>query len=99
MIGLLSEVSEIPFLALMDDPDDGESHWSMQAACRDYHHSIFFMRGGAGDGYEAKRVCHRCPVIDLCGEYALAYRIEWGVFGGMNAKERRKELSRRRKSR
>lgn len=44
---------------------------------------------------EAKAVCRECPVIDECLSFALAsikrhhFSIESGIWGGLNAKERR----------
>lgn len=37
----------------------------------------------------AIEVCQRCPVVSECLEYALAHRIEHGVWGGMSAVQRR----------
>lgn len=39
--------------------------------------------------------CMRCPVRDLCGDYAITAREPWGVWGGMTASERRKLLRKR----
>lgn len=39
---------------------------------------------------EAKALCERCPVVEPCLDYALANRIEDGVWGGLNEKERAK---------
>ena len=37
----------------------------------------------------AKEVCHRCPVMDLCREFALQTREPFGVWGGLAEAERR----------
>lgn len=38
----------------------------------------------------AKRICATCPVQEPCLAYALANRIEHGVWGGTSARERRR---------
>ncbi|MDT2009769.1 WhiB family transcriptional regulator [Rhodococcus opacus] len=37
---------------------------------------------------EAKRICHRCPVIDRCRTYPLDSRERYGVWGGTSERER-----------
>lgn len=39
---------------------------------------------------QAKKVCRDCPVKEPCLAYALANRIEHGVWGGTSARERRR---------
>jgi WhiB family redox-sensing transcriptional regulator len=41
-------------------------------------------------------VCSECPVQLDCLEYALAYRIDHGVWGGASERERRRILKQRR---
>ena len=38
---------------------------------------------------EAKRVCRRCPVRSECLQYALRVREPLGIWGGLDALERR----------
>lgn len=38
---------------------------------------------------EAKTICARCPVLDVCREFAMATRQQWGVWGGMSEDDRR----------
>lgn len=64
--------------------------WQEDARCREAPQHLFFINGGAGDGYEAKRYCHRCIVIDQCLEYALETNQRFGIWGGLSAKERRR---------
>jgi WhiB family redox-sensing transcriptional regulator len=40
----------------------------------------------------AKAICHECPVEEECLRYALRHEMEWGVWGGLSAKERRRIL-------
>jgi WhiB family redox-sensing transcriptional regulator len=47
------------------------------------------------DGAEQKRartICTGCPVKAVCLAEALDNRIEWGVWGGMTERERRRLL-------
>ena len=44
----------------------------------------------------ARKICATCPVVEPCLEYALANRIEHGVWGGCSERERRRILKRRR---
>jgi WhiB family redox-sensing transcriptional regulator len=44
----------------------------------------------------ARRICADCPVRQSCLEYALANRIDHGVWGGCSERERRRILKRRR---
>ena len=37
----------------------------------------------------AKAICSRCDVASRCLAFALESRIEFGVWGGLNGKERR----------
>jgi hypothetical protein len=69
--------------------------WYSFAACEGMGtagHNLFFELEAEA---RAKAVCHSCPVEDICLEYALAQREDYGVWGGMSEKER-KALRRRR---
>lgn len=39
---------------------------------------------------EAKQLCGRCPVLSACRDQAFAGREEYGIWGGLTARERRK---------
>jgi hypothetical protein len=46
----------------------------------------------------AKSLCERCPLAELCRDYAIAAQEDYGIWGGTNARERREarlELTRR----
>jgi WhiB family redox-sensing transcriptional regulator len=64
--------------------------------CADLPSALFFPSEGAGVE-DAKEVCAECPVRAQCLEYALAERIEHGVWGGSSERERRRMLRRRRR--
>jgi WhiB family transcriptional regulator, redox-sensing transcriptional regulator len=67
--------------------------WRDAAACGDEDPELFFPIG-QGAAYElqvaeAKAVCARCPVRARCLQDALDRGIDDGVFGGLDADERR----------
>lgn len=64
--------------------------WRDQAACRGEDTSVFFDETEAGID-RAKRACDGCPALIPCREYALAKPERYGVFGGMDADERKAE--------
>lgn len=47
---------------------------------------------------QAKAVCATCPVIDACGEHALAVKEDYGVWGGLTEHERQALLARRQRA-
>ncbi|GIU85530.1 MAG: hypothetical protein KatS3mg009_0045 [Acidimicrobiia bacterium] len=67
----------------------------LDAKCRGAAPAAFFPSDGLGVE-SAQRVCTTCPVRVECLEYALANRIEHGVWGGASERERRRILRRRR---
>jgi WhiB family redox-sensing transcriptional regulator len=72
-----------------------ETDWMAKGKCRDASPATFFPSDGIGV-QEAQRVCAECPVSETCLEYALAHRIDHGVWGGRSERERRRILRRRR---
>lgn len=69
--------------------------WMAQGKCRELPPAVFFPSDGLGV-QAAQRICADCPVSDACLEYALANRIDHGVWGGRSERERRRILRRRR---
>lgn len=66
--------------------------WRAQAACLGHDLSVFFPPGGASaraEIAEAKRVCDACVVRGSCLEWALRSGVSDGVFGGLDAGERK----------
>ena len=72
-----------------------DAEWMADGKCRDMPPSVFFPSDGLGVQV-AQRICADCPVADACLEYALANRIDHGVWGGRSERERRRILRRRR---
>ena len=71
------------------------TEWMANGRCRDIHPSVFFPSDGLGVEV-AKQICVDCPVRAACLEYALANRIDHGVWGGASERERRRILRSRR---
>lgn len=72
-----------------------ETSWMSHGNCRTVPPSKFFPSDGVGVEI-ARKVCAGCPVTEPCLEYALANRIDHGVWGGCSERERRRILKRRR---
>ncbi len=73
------------------------TEWMALGNCRDRHPSVFFPSDGVGVEI-ARRICADCPMKEPCLEYALANRIDHGVWGGCSERERRRILKRRRQA-
>lgn len=74
-----------------------DTEWMARGKCREVPPAVFFPSDGVGV-QAAQRVCADCPVADPCLEYALANRIDHGIWGGRSERERRRILRRRRLS-
>jgi WhiB family redox-sensing transcriptional regulator len=57
--------------------------------------AVFFPSDGIGV-QSAQKICAECPAQAPCLEYALANRVDHGVWGGTSERERRRILRRRR---
>jgi WhiB family transcriptional regulator, redox-sensing transcriptional regulator len=91
----MSDVSRLP------GPMDHAWQWQRLGACRGMDSGVFFHPDGERNPSRsrrtarAKEVCHRCPVMDMCREFALQTREPFGVWGGLAEAERRIILERR----
>lgn len=65
-----------------------------QAVCGQVDPELWFPKKG-GSTVEPKRICGGCPVREDCLTWALDNRVEWGVWGGLSNRERRKVLRQR----
>ena len=63
--------------------------------CAELAPETFFPSGGVGVQV-ARAICADCAQKSRCLEYALANRIDHGVWGGTSERERRRILKRRR---
>ena len=83
-------------LVATPDPDpDSETAWMADGKCRLHPPATFFPSDGVGVD-KARKICRGCPVLSRCLEYALAERIDHGVWGGCSERERRRILKTRR---
>lgn len=64
------------------------SGWAEFAACQYTDPEVFFPPKGESPA-QARRICHRCPVIERCLRWALATAEPHGVLGGQTVQERR----------
>src|SRR6478736_8341414 len=68
--------------------------WQLGASCRGMDVGHFYHppdeRNAAREQRiaEAKKVCHRCPVIAECLDHALRVREPYGIWGGRSEDER-----------
>lgn len=80
------------------DTDRAED-WRDEGACRESDPEVFFASPltteGKADVRHAKAICFGCPSRLACGEWALATREPWGVWGGMTEGERKRILRQR----
>ena len=67
--------------------------WRHKAACRDVEPELFFPIGNTGPALrqieEARQVCHRCDVTEVCLNWAIETGQDAGVWGALNEEERR----------
>jgi WhiB family redox-sensing transcriptional regulator len=75
-------------------PLDERWDWQLDGACREADPSLFYHprneRGRTRDNrdHAALHVCRRCPVVELCRDYAMRAREAHGVWGGLTEDER-----------
>jgi WhiB family redox-sensing transcriptional regulator len=74
-----------------------DTDWMARGKCRELPPSTFFPSDGVGVD-AARLICAECPVQAACLEYALAHRIDHGVWGGASERERRRIARQRRLS-
>jgi WhiB family redox-sensing transcriptional regulator len=75
--------------------------WQDRAACAGTPMLLFFGPDGetraeqVARESEAKAVCASCPVRADCLAYALGHPVRYGIWGGLNERERSVERRRR----
>lgn len=67
--------------------------WQEKARCHSYDPEIFFDPRVRAER-RAKAICGKCAVRTQCLAVALESRAEFGVWGGLNGKERRSLIRR-----
>jgi WhiB family redox-sensing transcriptional regulator len=63
--------------------------WTDRALCLQTYPESFFPEKG-GSTHEAKKICARCEVKDLCLTSALRNDERFGIWGGLSERERRR---------
>lgn len=61
------------------------------ARCRVHEPEHFFVRGAA-QSRRALRICSACPVREQCLRYAFENEVEFGIWGGMTERDRRRAM-------
>lgn len=62
--------------------------WMAQAACQYTDPEVFYPLPGASL-FPARRICHQCPVLGQCLQWALLTGESYGILGGASVTERR----------
>ena len=71
------------------------SEWHEDARCRvEGMPEWWFPEKDTAEGRQARAICRSCPVIAQCLSWAVANDVRWGIWGGMDHRQRR-ELRRR----
>lgn len=63
------------------------STWKQAAACEGSSSDVFYPENDF-EAAEAKAICARCPVQNICLETALRDKERYGVWGGLTPRER-----------
>ena len=69
--------------------ESAAADWMSLGTCAGSNPEVFFPHDGIGVEV-AKQICSGCQVTEPCLEYALANRIEHGVWGGCSERQRRR---------
>lgn len=72
-----------------DNEADGPLAWQADGLCAETDPEAFFPERG-GSSLEAKRICGECTVRATCLQYALDHDEQYGIWGGLSQRERRK---------
>ena len=64
--------------------------WMSRGSCLGEDSEVFYPSVGRSDASKAaKKVCARCPVRVRCLDFAMRHNEEFGVWGGLTARQRR----------
>ncbi len=79
----------------IDLPQSEDMAWQDAGTCREIPNAesdaLFFPEGRSTAFIEhrAQKVCHRCPIMQECRDWALSRYEEYGVWGGLTPRQRR----------
>lgn len=74
----------------------GDEEWKTRGRCAETDPEVFFPESGNRSLADAQRICKKCEVRERCLEWALDTDERYGVWGGVDERERyrmRKKLS------
>lgn len=66
--------------------------WQLEANCDETNTDLFFSELKS-KVEKAKALCGTCKVADKCLQFAVDNEIEFGIFGGVTASERKSLVS------
>lgn len=61
------------------------------------HPKLDFFSGAAATKEECKALCRQCPVVDACQKFSIVTEQEFGIWGGLDEKERKPMIKEMRK--
>lgn len=67
-------------------------YWIENAGCANVPQDIDFFPESRSDETPAKAVCFSCEVMVDCLDYAVTNEIRHGIWGGMNERDRAKNI-------
>ncbi|PBC57969.1 WhiB family transcriptional regulator [Rhodococcus sp. ACPA1] len=69
-----------------------EWEWRQHARCRYFDANLFFdTPENSSDEQAAKAICHDCPVLSQCRDYAVGTEEPHGIWGGLSPTERKRQ--------
>lgn len=81
-------------MTIADSTDLDLADWRTAGICTQTDAETWYPEKGQRAD-TAKRLCAHCPVIDDCLQWALDTDERYGVWGGLNPRERREMIRRR----
>ncbi len=86
---MLDGGSMYAFSGMPSDTTKDDSGWFDRAKCKGVSNSVFYPQRGVPSA-SALAMCRSCDVRVDCLEYALTNDEEFGIWGGLSERERRK---------
>ena len=88
---ILGEKRDGTLLTLSDLMWEPDASWRESASCSGVESDTFFPASEEEPAAKAaKEICDECPVREACLQYALVTNQSAGVWGGLDAGERRR---------
>jgi WhiB family transcriptional regulator, redox-sensing transcriptional regulator len=66
-----------------------DQDWRAYGHCAEIDPEVWFAVGAREHKF-AKKICQSCPVRQQCLEYAMEAPVDYGVWGGLTERERRR---------